>query len=245
MEPEKVVDYRGYKIKVHQDEDPESPREWDNVGTMVCWHNRYKLGDEQPKEDYREWLEGLAFGFDETLEARLEELYEKMCPSIGDTTTPYYKKEREEINKAIDENCTMLPLYLYDHGGITMRTGPFGCPWDSGQVGVIYVTNERAKAEYGDYSQEAVIKHLEGEVKVYDDYLTGQVYGYVIKDANDEEVESCWGYYGYADGFSDDGYMLGECRSIVDSCILHLEGEAWEENKLRAPILHVMYLGGE
>ena len=25
-----------------------------------------------------------------------------------------------------------LPLYLYDHSGITIRTSPFSCPWDSG-----------------------------------------------------------------------------------------------------------------
>ena len=26
------------------------------------------------------------------------------------------------------------PLYLYDHGGITMNTTGFSCSWDSGQV---------------------------------------------------------------------------------------------------------------
>ena len=25
-----------------------------------------------------------------------------------------------------------LPVYLYDHGGITISTSPFSCPWDSG-----------------------------------------------------------------------------------------------------------------
>ena len=35
-----------------------------------------------------------------------------------------------------------LPLYLYDHSGLTIATTPFSCPWDSGQVGWIAV--ERA-----------------------------------------------------------------------------------------------------
>ena len=38
-----------YLIEVHQDESPESPRSWDNLGTMICFHRRYDLGD---KHDY-------------------------------------------------------------------------------------------------------------------------------------------------------------------------------------------------
>jgi hypothetical protein len=38
-----------YEIEIIQDEDPESPREWDNLGTMVCQHRKYNLGD---KHDY-------------------------------------------------------------------------------------------------------------------------------------------------------------------------------------------------
>src|SRR3989304_5726596 len=45
----------------------------------------------------------------------------------------------EEFLKWAKENkIIFLPLYLYDHGGITMSTGAFSCPWDSGQVGFIY-----------------------------------------------------------------------------------------------------------
>ena len=30
------INYRGYTIEIDQDEFPESPREWDNLGTMIC-----------------------------------------------------------------------------------------------------------------------------------------------------------------------------------------------------------------
>lgn len=48
-----------YSYKIETDEYPDSPREWDNVTTMVCFHNRYNLGD---KHDYKSdnfngWLE--------------------------------------------------------------------------------------------------------------------------------------------------------------------------------------------
>ncbi len=37
--------YKGYKISFYQDEDSESPREWDNLGKMICFHRKYILGD--------------------------------------------------------------------------------------------------------------------------------------------------------------------------------------------------------
>jgi hypothetical protein len=43
------------------------------------------------------------------------------------------------------------------------------------------------------------------EVEVYDQYLSGDVYGFVLKelqtcptcnDVNEEVIDSCWGFYG-------------------------------------------------
>ena len=88
----------------------------------------------------------------------------------------------------------LLPLYLYDHGGITINTKGFSCPWDSGQVGFIYLTKEDLKKEFGGDKQR-MIKLLESEVKTYDQYLTGDVWGYRIFKG-EEEVDSCWGFFG-------------------------------------------------
>ena len=32
--------YHGHTIKIFHDPDPESPREWSNLGTLICWHRR-------------------------------------------------------------------------------------------------------------------------------------------------------------------------------------------------------------
>lgn len=47
-----------YSYLVEQDECPDSPREWDNVTTMVCFHNRYDLGDKHDykSDNYDGWL---------------------------------------------------------------------------------------------------------------------------------------------------------------------------------------------
>ena len=42
---EEFVDKDGNKVVVVNDDCSESPREFSNVGKMVCWHKRYKLGD--------------------------------------------------------------------------------------------------------------------------------------------------------------------------------------------------------
>jgi hypothetical protein len=37
----------GLTIKIYQDDcdENQNPRHWDNLGTMVCFHRRYELGD--------------------------------------------------------------------------------------------------------------------------------------------------------------------------------------------------------
>jgi hypothetical protein len=122
-----------------------------------------------------------------------------------------------------------LPLYLYDHGGITMNTGGFNCPWDSGQVGIIYADRGMIRKEYGRSKFTKALKAkvyaiLESEVKTYDMYLTGEVYGYEVEDPDGEEDgDSCWGFYGL-------DYCMEEAKSIAD----HIAGRKARKKALGA-----------
>ena len=40
----------GCTITIMPDADPPNPRDDDNLGTMVCWHRCYRLGDKQPRD---------------------------------------------------------------------------------------------------------------------------------------------------------------------------------------------------
>jgi len=125
----------------------------------------------------------------------------------------------EAIQEIIErEDVLYLPLYLYDHSGITMRTGPFSCPWDSGQVGIIYITKERAIQEFGGKRFTETVKKqalscLESEVKVYDAFLTGSVYGYNVLDPAGESIDSCWGFY--ETNNEDMAYMLSQAKAAI------------------------------
>jgi hypothetical protein len=108
----------------------------------------------------------------------------------------------------------LLPLYLYDHGGITMSTSPFSCPWDSGQVGWIYASPDAIRKNFNakrisKHMREKVKQILKDEVKEYDRYLRGEAYGYTVQSPDGEEVDACW-------GFNDIEY----CKSIAkEFCI--------------------------
>lgn len=82
-----------------------------------------------------------------------------------------------------------------------MSTKPFSCPWDSGQVGWIHVSLSKVREEYGvkrvtKKIREQAISMLEQEVEEYSQYLSGEIYGYVIEDKTGRLVDSCWGFYG-------------------------------------------------
>lgn len=187
METYETEQYKGYTIKIVQDPDPMSPREWDNLGTMVCFHNHYDLGDKghgYNSGDFEGW---------DDLRRHLE----------------------------IEEGARIiLPLALIDHSGISMYISSGAHPmdpggWDSGQVGFYFVTAEQLRKEY---SVKRITKAIEAkaeevlrnEVKVYNDYLTGNVYGYIIEDPDGEQIDSCGGFVGEPD------YCLDEAQGIVD-----------------------------
>jgi hypothetical protein len=161
--------------RIVYDPSPISPREWDNLATMVCFHRRYSLGDDHK---FR---------------------------------SPDEVRRHIAATKAI-----WLPLYLYDHSGITMQTAPFSCPWDSGQVGGIYIEREKLLAELsrkrltrkGIEYAERVMRH---EVETYNDYLTGNVYGFIVENGDGDELDSYWGICGL-DHCRDEAKSAAECE---------------------------------
>lgn len=170
-------------IRIIRDADAESPREWDNLGTMVCAHRRYNLGDSD--------------GMREALDLIYKHLSDKQLNDMefDASHVPDIERALEATGQAI-----MLPLFLYDHSGITMSTSRFSCPWDSGKVGFIFVSKAKARSEYSwkllnKHRTEKVQEVLKGEVVDYDTYLRGDVWGFQVLEEG-EVKDSCWGFFG-------------------------------------------------
>ena len=142
---------------------------------------------------------------------------------LGDQKTGYTQDQQgswqELADRLVEDGAAViLPLYLYDHSGITMSTGKFSCPWDSGQVGFIFVSRAKILKEFGGMrvTKEMLAKAetlLQGEVETYDTYLRGNIYGYTIEDPEGGDGDSCGGFFGYYD---EEGGALTEAKSIVD-----------------------------
>ncbi|WP_428929540.1 hypothetical protein [Marinibacterium sp. SX1] len=168
--------YQGHVIKIYHDPDAESPREWCNLGTLICWHRRYRLGDCHQFDSPKAFLRDLADVSDQS-NLSLVQLLDRA-----------------------ERNAILLPVFLYDHSGLAMNTIGFHCPWDSGQVGIVYATLEAVREEFGVKRVTKALREkaediLRGEIVSYDAYLGGRVYGYVIEQ-DGEEIDACWGFVG-------------------------------------------------
>jgi hypothetical protein len=99
----------------------------------------------------------------------------------------------------IEENTSdgdiALPVFCYSKRCFELSTQPFSCPWDSGQLGFIVVRQDTIMSEFSGDRLKAE-KSLNAELEIYNDYLNGRTYGYILNDSEGHEVDSCWGFYG-------------------------------------------------
>jgi hypothetical protein len=203
--PLEKTQYKGWTIRLETDPEPANPREWDNLGHMACWHRRYTLGDEQPETSPEEFLKALA-----------QQAVSQNYPE------PLLEANLEKI---LEDHYAIAPLYLYDHSGISMSTKPFSCPWDSGQVGLIYCKLSDAQKEWGNLDKkrlkEKALQCLANEVEAYTQYLEGDVTGWIIENEQGEEIDSVWGYFpddsqGYSNRWKT---PLAEAQEAIDLCL--------------------------
>lgn len=180
--------YRGYSIEAVPDDCPLNPREdQDNVGIIAYKHREYDLGEEKIKDPIA-WL----------------------CEKLGKEDPGERSNDKlEELEAEFLGKYHARPLYLFDHSGITVSTTPFSCPWDSGKIGYIYTTGKKLK-EMGTPVDKAE-DILEAEVKELDQYVRGDIFVVLLKDEDDNVIDSLGGVYD--EGLED---TFNEMRGQVD-----------------------------
>jgi len=173
--------YRGYLIEIHLDEHAENPRDWDNLWTMFCFHRRAIIGDKHKynRDEYESW----------------EDFYDRAIDADYDVGL-------------------VAPLYLYPSHDPVLMHGAIGDISTNYQIGYAFVEKQKLLSEFKRKRiTKYVFKHatacLDAEIELYNQWHSGEVYGYVISDENGEMIDSCWGFYGMK-------YCLGEAKEIVD-----------------------------
>lgn len=194
-EDKKIIETKKafYLVKIERDEVYTNPiDEWDFLGTFAEGTRRYTLGNEKIND------------IDSFLIEKLEDFY---------TYDFLETLETEELFKRFSKYYIYQTVYMYNHSCITISCSPFSCPWDSGMIGVHYISKEKARKKYGKLTKKTVdeiLSCLEGEIKTIDNYLTGNIYWYGISciekesenSVEPEEIEfeefydSCGGFYG-------------------------------------------------
>ncbi|CCC86343.1 hypothetical protein PPM_p0193 (plasmid) [Paenibacillus polymyxa M1] len=171
-------------LTIEYDSDAMCPRfESEHLGSMVFWHGRYNLGDKHRYKDGNDF-------------------FITLLKEMGRTEKTLCRVDsRKNLFEVLEKHYVILPVYLYDHGSLTISTTPFQCPWDSGQIGWIYVSNKKIREEYNvkrvsKKLRFQVLSHLQLEVEIYDHYLRGDVYSFILKDLDGEIIDSGDGFYG-------------------------------------------------
>jgi len=201
--------YKGYKIRIEQDNDPQNPREDGGMGIMICFHSRYTLGDNHSYTAGEDFILTLA-------------------EEVGISAKKRENLSVRELVEEISKKLVILPLYLYDHSGISMKCYRHGYhqQWDCGQVGFIYTTSKQVKEWTGKkLSKKAIEERLISEVETYNKYLTGDVVGFIAEDKTGKQIESCWGFYQEEDA-------ILEAKSAIDWHIEEQEKKETEDLQL-------------
>jgi len=172
-----TITFDHIRVEITPDDSPENPRDWDNLGTMACWHRRYTLGDAHPFHDPREFTK-----------------------AVNERTAiilPLYVFD----HSGLSISTSSAQFHACDPAG--WDWGQVGYMYVMKED----VRREFGRKLLSYRTRAQVEECLRGEVAVYDQYLRGEVYGYTVTDRHTGEViDSCWGFYGenpHANGMAD------------------------------------------
>lgn len=154
-------------LEIHRDYCPRDPRENDNLGTMVCFHKRYAIGDKHDynPHDFRSWEEVKSAIEKDNDVAVILPVYMYDHSGIALATTPFH--------------CP------WDSGQV-------GWIYATKEKIRQWFNVKKVTAKIKENAAEILRK----EVEVYSNYINGDVYGFVLKNKNGDVIDSVWGFYG-------------------------------------------------
>lgn len=171
MDAIETFEHAGLKVEIHQDIDATSPADWDNLGTLVAFprlSRNYSFAERESTGTEDDALDRGGF--------RLVKRY-----------------------LSLTEGAYALAFDFYEHGPQCSLSSTSDD--DNSVAGFILTTPDRIKQLCGEDEKylepEWVEKALNQELRVWRQYVEGDVYGYVIETDAPILGDSCWGFYGF------------------------------------------------
>ncbi len=183
MEKLETIEHRGYSINVYRDDHPGGPEEWGDENLFLVGFHR----------EFYVQKEGFS-------EGTVQAIFNR-----GRYEDDSIHHEAREIMR----KYWVFPLEAYIHSGVSLYLAGDRARdrWDSSTLGAVFVAKSEwkrsAKAEDA----------ARGLVQTWNQYINGEVYGYMIETPDGEEEGGCWGFYG------DDGIkqITEEAKAEIDA----------------------------
>jgi hypothetical protein len=190
---ERSFKVNGLSVNIVHDDDAESPRQWDNMGTLVILDENLGLpcDGNHNKHDFKSIA---------ALMAHLQVNQSVWLPVFF----------RDGYTKSIETNVAEMVRQKIAYSNLPedAESDAIEELWPRGQCGVIFIDSDKVAHEYGDDTPENRAKALEclkGEIDTYNQWLAGDIWGYEIERievckscecSKNTFVDSCWGFYG-------------------------------------------------
>ena len=153
-------DEHGQFFKFFYDDSTDTPRNNANVATILTWEMDYDSPDENP-DTFEEFAE--KHGVDVFKPWNLDDVLEAM---------------RKEGYYAV-------PVYALHHGVSHYSIDKFHDKWDSGVAGIAFCKKQEGLPDNDDYLRRIIDR----EVKTYDAWVNGEIYGIVLLNKAEEILD--------------------------------------------------------
>ena len=166
------------RLVIQHDENPESPREWSNLGYFITIDREYHSPDEN-----------------ETLQRIIKDTGEE-AESLKQHIEMITEQYQEQTGQHVEAIYPVVKVVKYEHGGVIYSLGEKH-GWDLSNNGFYIITTESQKEIGTDKKDfEKVIEH---ELKVFNKYANGEIYRFELYNDKGELEDSCCGFYDVAD----------------------------------------------
>ena len=153
-------DIHGQFFKLFYDDNTDSPRNGTNVATILTWERDYDSPDEN-NDTFEEFAE--KHGVDVSKGCNLDSVMDAMR----------------------EEGYYVVPVYALHHGVSHYSIDDFNDQWDSGVVGVAFCKKQEGLPDNDEYLRMIIDR----EVKTYDAWVNGEIYGVARLDKTEDVLD--------------------------------------------------------